>query len=47
MCKIYEICDIAVCGLVAHLCLSLCDPVEYSWPGSLPMEFSGQEYWSG
>ena len=34
MCKIYEICDIAVCGLVVQLCLTLCDPMEYSWPGS-------------
>ena len=34
MCKIYEICDIAECGLVAQLCLTLCDPMEYSWPGS-------------
>ena len=34
MCKIYEICDSAVCGLVAPLCLTLCDPMEYSWPGS-------------
>ena len=34
MCKIYEICDIAVCGLVVQLCLTLCDPMEYSWSGS-------------
>ena len=34
MCKIYEICHTAVCGLIAQLCLTLCDPMEYSWPGS-------------
>ena len=37
MCKIYEIfavCHIAVCGLIAQSCLTLCDHMEYSWPGS-------------
>ena len=29
-------------------CLSLCDPMDCSLPGSsLSMEFSRQEYWSG
>ena len=28
-------------------CLTLCDPVECSPPGSLSMGFSRQEYWSG
>ena len=33
--------------LVAELCLTLCDPMDCSPPGSLSMEFSSQEYWSG
>ena len=33
--------------LVAQSCLTLCNPVDYSPPGSLSMEFSRQEYWSG
>ena len=33
--------------LVAQLCLTLCDPMDCSPPGSLSMEFSRQEYWSG
>ena len=28
-------------------CLTLCDPMDCSPPGSLSMGFSGQEYWSG
>ena len=28
-------------------CQTLCDPMDYSLPGSLPMGFSRQEYWSG
>ena len=41
---------------VAQSCLTLCDPVDYSPPGSsvhgilqapLSMEFSRQEYWNG
>ena len=28
-------------------CLTLCDPMDCSPPGSLSMEFSRQEYWSG
>ena len=27
--------------------LTLCDPMDYSLPGPLSMEFSSQEYWSG
>ena len=34
-------------GLVAQSCLILCDPMDYSPPGPLSMEFSRQEYWSG
>ena len=33
--------------LVTQLCLTLCDPMVYSPPGSLSMEFSRKEYWSG
>ena len=32
---------------VAQSCLTLCDPMDYSPPGSPSMEFSRQEYWSG
>ena len=35
-------CDIAVCGLVAQLCLTLCDPMEYSWPGFCPWNSPGK-----
>ena len=31
----------------AQSCLTLCDPIDCSPPGSLSMEFSRQEYWSG
>ena len=33
--------------LLAQSCLTLCDPIDCSLPGSLSMEFSRQEYWSG
>ena len=34
--------------LVAQSCLTLCDPMDCSLPGSMgSMEFSRQEYWSG
>ena len=29
-----------------QLCLTLCDPMDYSPPGSLSMEFSRQKYWN-
>ena len=29
-----------------QLCLTVCDPTDYSPPGSLSMEFSRQKYWS-
>ena len=32
---------------VTKLCLTLCDPVNCSPPGSSGMEFSRQEHWSG
>ena len=31
--------------LVAQLCLTVCDPVDYSLPGSSVREFSRQEHW--
>ena len=34
-------------GLVAKLCLTLCDPKDCSPPGSSVHRFSRQEYWSG
>ena len=33
--------------LVAQLYPTLCDPMNYSPPGSWSMEFSWKEYWSG
>ena len=33
--------------LLAQSCLTLCNPMDCSLPGSLSMEFSRQEYWSG
>ena len=33
--------------LVAQLCLTLGNSVDYSSSGSFDMEFSRQEYWSG
>ena len=33
--------------LVAQSCLTLCDPMDYSLPGSSVHVFSRQEYWSG
>ena len=40
---------VCVCVLIAQSCLTLCDPMDCSLPGSSPlsMEFSKQEYWSG
>ena len=31
----------------AQSCTTLCDPMDCSPPGSSPMGFSKQEYWSG
>ena len=33
--------------LVAQLCLTRCDPMKHSPPGSCPWGYSRQEYWSG
>ena len=32
---------------VSQLCLTLCDPMDSSPPGSSVMGFPGQEYWNG
>ena len=37
---------LCVC-VCAQSCPTLCDPMDCSLPGSLTMEFSRQEYWSG
>ena len=34
-------------GKSLQSCLTLCDPMDYSPPGSPSMGFSRQEYWSG
>ena len=36
-----------VCVLTTQSCPTLCDPMDYSLPGSSFMEFSRQEYWNG
>ena len=36
-----------VCVLVAQLCPTLCDPMDYSPQAPLSMGFFRQEYWSG
>ena len=33
--------------LVPQTCVTFCDPMDSSWPATLSMEFSRQEYWSG
>ena len=38
---------VCVCVLVAHLCPTLRNPMDYSLPAPLSMAFSKQEYWSG
>ena len=43
-----KICSIQRNVLIAQLCPTLCDPIDYSPRGSsLSMEVSRQEYWSG
>ena len=40
--------NLPVCVCVyAHLCLTLCDPVDWAHQTPLSMEFSKQKYWSG
>ena len=36
-----------VCVIHSQSCPTLCDPMDWSPPGSLSMGFSRQEYWSG
>ena len=36
-----------MCTKLLHLCLTLCDPMDSSPPGSPSTGFSRQEYWSG
>ena len=38
---------VCVCVLSTQSCLTLCDPMDCSPPGSSAHEFSRQEYWSG
>ena len=38
---------VCCCCLVAQLFPTLCDPMDWSPPGSSPGKFSRQEYWSG
>ena len=35
------------CCLVAKSCPTLCDPMDYSPPAPMSVEFSRQDYWSG
>ena len=43
----HEVLNTRQCVLVAQLCLTLCDPMDYSPQAPLSMGFSRQEYWSG
>ena len=36
-----------MCAKSFQLCLTLCDPMDYSPPAPLSMGFSRQEYWNG
>ena len=38
---------VSVCAKLLQLCLTLCDPIDGSPPGSLSLGFSRQEYWNG
>ena len=38
---------VCVCVKSLQLCLTLCNPMDWSLPASLSMGFPGQEYWSG
>ena len=40
-------CPLKVKVKVPQSCLTLCDPMDCSPPGSSPWGFSNQEYWSG
>jgi hypothetical protein len=42
------VCGVCVCArALSQLCLTLCDPMDCSSPGSSVLEFSRQECWSG
>ena len=43
LCKI----DAAAAAKSLQSCLTLCDPIDGSPPGSLSLEFSRPEHWSG
>ena len=43
--KVLCVC-VCVCVCVAQLCLTLCNPMDCSLPGSPSMGFTRQEYWS-
>ena len=44
----YNFCQNNYMQSVAQLCLTLCNPIDYSPPGSSVYEIlEGQEYWSG
>ena len=38
---------VAAAAKLLQSCLTLCDPIDGSPPGSLSLEFSRQEHWSG
>ena len=40
-------CSPAAAAKLRQLCLTLCDPIDGSSPGSPSLGFSRQEYWSG
>ena len=42
----YSLCSVCVCVLVVKLCMTLCDPMNYSPSSHLPMGLLRQEYWS-
>ena len=39
--------DVCMCAQSPQLCLTLCDRMDYSPPGSSVQGFSRQVYWSG
>ena len=43
---IFSVQCICACFQLLQSCLTLCDPIDYSPPGSSSMGFSGQEHWS-
>ena len=43
--KLFMVLSSCMCVLVTQLCLTLCDLMDHSTPGSFAMGFSRQEYW--